>query len=178
MNLSDRNRRLLLSGAALATVLAVIFAPPAEEPVQPVRTASDSAMPAQQEGAASRSAEPAAMPAQAAPAGGLVPLKRSGLKNEPGDLFQVDRPPSPKPTGRPAAPPRPVAPPLPYVYMGKMIENSELTVFLTRQDKPYVVHAGDVLDSQYRVDAIHPPLLEFTYLPLKQKQTLNIGVSK
>jgi hypothetical protein len=35
-----------------------------------------------------------------------------------------------------------------------------------------------VLDGQYRVDAIDPPLLEFTYLPLAQKQTLNIGTTK
>ena len=37
---------------------------------------------------------------------------------------------------------------------------------------------GAVLDGQYRVDAIDPPLLEFTYLPLAQKQTLNIGTTR
>lgn len=158
-------QRLLLYATALATVLAAIFAPPREETVQPSRAQSASILDA--------NTSVLATPAKT----GFLPKKRNGLTGEPGNLFQVDRPPPP-PKALAARPAKPVAPPLPYVYMGKMLERGELTIFLTRQDKPYVVHAGDVLDNQYRVDAIHPPVVELTYLPLKQKQVLNIGASK
>ena len=33
-----------------------------------------------------------------------------------------------------------------------------------------------VIDGAYRVDAIAPPTLKLTYLPLNQVQQLNIGV--
>ncbi|GBG15163.1 uncharacterized protein NMK_2766, partial [Novimethylophilus kurashikiensis] len=75
-------------------------------------------------------------------------------------------------------PPKPVAPPLPYIYMGKMVDESGLSIFLTRNNKPYVVHVGDILDNQYRVELIKPPMMELTYLPLKEKQVLNIGATK
>jgi hypothetical protein len=38
------------------------------------------------------------------------------------------------------------------------------------------VHENDVIDGIYRVDAIAPPTLTLTYLPLNQVQQLNIGV--
>jgi hypothetical protein len=66
---------------------------------------------------------------------------------------------------------------LPFTYMGKMDENGELTVFLTKGEVPYVAKVGSVLDGQYRVDSIQPPMVEFTYIPLGQKQILNIGIS-
>lgn len=91
-----------------------------------------------------------------------------------GNLFIVDKPPPEKPQ----KPQKPVAPPLPYLYMGKIIDKSGLAVFLTRDERAYVVHVGDVIDATYRVDAIAPPMLELTYLPLKEKQLLNIGVTK
>ena len=61
---------------------------------------------------------------------------------------------------------------------GKLAEQGQFSVFLTRNGKPYVARPGDVLDGQYRVDAIDPPVLELTYLPLAQKQTLNIGTTR
>lgn len=163
--MTPRTRHILLYGAALATLLAVVFAPSPQEPVQPLRLASGRA--------------PAAAVPSNRPEPRLAPIARTGLKDEPGELFLVDKPPPPpkSETARPRLPP-PAAPALPYAYMGKMVENGELTVFLTREDKPYVVHAGDVLDNQYRVDAIRPPQIELTYLPLKQKQLLHMGENK
>jgi hypothetical protein len=32
-----------------------------------------------------------------------------------------------------------------------------------------------VIDSQYRVESIVPPQIVFTYLPLNERQTLDIG---
>ena len=69
---------------------------------------------------------------------------------------------------------KPTAPPLPFIYMGKLAENGNMSIFLTRDEKPYVVHMGDVIDGVYRIDAINSTILEMTYLPLSQKQTLNM----
>jgi hypothetical protein len=39
-----------------------------------------------------------------------------------------------------------------------------------------VVKKGMQIDGMYRVDAIAPPTLTITYLPMNQVQQLNIGV--
>jgi hypothetical protein len=39
-----------------------------------------------------------------------------------------------------------------------------------------VVHKGEQIEGVYRVDAIAPPTLTLTYLPMNQVQQLNIGV--
>jgi len=164
--MTPRSRHILLYGTALATLAAVVFAPPEQETVQPAHLA-----PKPQ---AEADAAPIVAPSEA-----LKPIPRNGLANEPNDMFLVDRPPPSIPAATASArQPVPVAPPLPFTYMGKMVENGALTVFLTREDKPYVVHAGDVLDNQYRIDAIRPPSIELTYLPLKQKQLLSMGETK
>jgi hypothetical protein len=50
-------------------------------------------------------------------------------------------------------------------------------VFLARGgDRTYVVRNQTVIEGVYRVDAIAPPTLKLTYLPLNQVQQLNIGV--
>ncbi len=69
-----------------------------------------------------------------------------------------------------------MAPPLPFQFLGKAAEKGEWEVFLARGDKTYVVRKQDVIDGAYRVDAIAPPNLTLTYLPLNQVQQLNIGV--
>lgn len=74
----------------------------------------------------------------------------------------------------------PEAPPLPFRYVGKMIEDGNLAVFLARGEDSYSVHAGQgqkrrqQLDEQYRVDKVTETSVTFTYLPLKTKQTLDI----
>ena len=69
-----------------------------------------------------------------------------------------------------------MAPPLPFTYLGKAAENGHWEVFLAIRDKTYVVRDKMVIDGIYRVDAIAPPNLTLTYLPLNQVQQLNIGV--
>jgi hypothetical protein len=72
--------------------------------------------------------------------------------------------------------PAPMAPPLPFTLLGKAVADGAWEVYLARGDKTYVVRAQMVLDGMYRVDAIAPPTLTLTYLPLNQVQQLNIGV--
>ncbi|HSD54080.1 MAG TPA: hypothetical protein VLC47_07930 [Burkholderiales bacterium] len=75
----------------------------------------------------------------------------------------------------PPPPPRPKAPPLPFVYMGKLIEDGRVAVFLTQGDRNHIVRQGDTIDGTYRVDAVTEQSLSLTYLPLKQKQELAFG---
>lgn len=181
MKLSDRSRYSVLAIALLATLLAVYFAPPAEEPAEAIEEAvapqAEKLQPPGNLFAATDAAS--AQKKAAAKASGMLPAPRNPLDQEPGDLFQMDRPPPPPPARaqRPAPPPPPVAPPLPYTYMGSMSENGEQSLFLLKhgQGKPYIAKAGDILDSQYRLDAIQAKSAEFTYLPLNQKQSMPIG---
>lgn len=69
----------------------------------------------------------------------------------------------------------PPPPPLPFTYMGKMLEDGETVVFLTKGDRNYLARKGATLDGQYRVDAIGPRTMVLTYLPAKAKQSLAIG---
>ena len=88
-------------------------------------------------------------------------------------------PPPPPPVdtlAKPPPPPPPMAPPLPFVYLGKAAAAGSWEVFLAIGEKTYIVRDKMVIDGVYRVDAIAPPTLTLTYLPLNQVQQLNIGV--
>jgi len=77
---------------------------------------------------------------------------------------------------QPAAPQPPQAPQLPFTYLGKVIEDGKLSVFLARGEDSYSVRPGKrlKLDEQYRVDKVTESAVVFTYLPMNQKQTLDI----
>jgi hypothetical protein len=91
-----------------------------------------------------------------------------------GDPFgtQSWEPPEQKVRRNLPPPPPPQAPPIPFAYMGKLVEDATTTVFLARQDRNYVVRAGDTIDGTYRVEKIGDDALELVYLPLKARQTL------
>jgi hypothetical protein len=78
----------------------------------------------------------------------------------------------------PKAEAAPTAPPLPFRYVGKMIEDGRLEVFLARGEESYSVTAGskrgEKLGTEYRVDKVTENRVTFTYLPLKIQQTLEI----
>ena len=63
------------------------------------------------------------------------------------------------------------APALPFRYIGKMIDNGQLAVFLQRGDESFSVMAGERV-GDYRVDSISENEIRFTYLPMKTKQSL------
>jgi hypothetical protein len=84
-------------------------------------------------------------------------------------------PPPPQPVVAPPPPP-PTAPPLPFTFVGKAVEKGEWEVFLARGAETLIVRNKTVIDGVYRVDAIAPPAMTFTYLPMNQVQQLNIGV--
>jgi hypothetical protein len=113
---------------------------------------------------------------------------REVLIGEGGDRFNQDgngvfgrqdwTPPPPPPPPQQAAPPPPppTAPPLPFTFIGKSLQDGTWEIYLARGDRTYSVRDNTVIDGVYRVDAIRPPVLTLTYLPLNQVQQLNIGV--
>jgi hypothetical protein len=70
-----------------------------------------------------------------------------------------------------AKPHKPVAPPLPFRYLGKMLEDGKLNVFLARGDESLSVSPGSRI-GEYRLDKVTETEVLFTYLPLKTKQSL------
>ena len=64
------------------------------------------------------------------------------------------------------APPAPVAPPFPHRWVGRFNEGA----VLSGTESTWVVHAGDVIEGQWRVDQIDGQRLSLTYLPLNQTQ--------
>lgn len=86
-------------------------------------------------------------------------------------------PPPPLPLSKPSAPivePAPTSPALPYLYIGKKLENNVWEVYLLRGDQSFLAREGVTLEGNYRVDAITPQRLTVTYLPLGQSQSLSI----
>jgi len=71
-----------------------------------------------------------------------------------------------------AAPP--VAPPLPFEYVGQMDGREGHAAYLARDGDFIVARVGDVL-GEYRVDAVAPDTVTFTYLPLGERQVLAAG---
>jgi hypothetical protein len=72
-------------------------------------------------------------------------------------------------------PPKPSAPPLPFIYLGKKLENGKWEAYLARGSDTYVVREKSMIDGTYRAESITPSTLTITYLPLQQVQTLTIG---
>lgn len=119
----------------------------------------------------------------------LQKLQRSAAPEPESDPFAARSfrpapPPKPKHVAAAAAavalpppppPPPPQAPPLPFIYMGRLNEEQNTTVFLTAGDRNLVVKPGDVIDNTYRIEQVTDSSVVMTYLPMNQRQTLAIG---
>lgn len=98
--------------------------------------------------------------------------------NASGALFNSQSWTPPPPPPPPAPPPpmaAPSAPPLPFVFLGKKVEDGKWEVYLARGDQPYVARVKTIIEGTYRIDSITSTVLSMTYLPLQQVQTINIG---
>ncbi len=104
-------------------------------------------------------------------------IRPRGEGGEASNAFAVRdwSPPPPPHVAKPVPPPAPTAPPFPYVVFGKLLDQGHWQVFLRRDQIVVVAMAADVLDDQYRIDVIRPPVMTVTYLPLRERMTINIG---
>ena len=72
----------------------------------------------------------------------------------------------------------PTAPAMPFQFVGRLDDRSDLQVFLQDGEKIYVVRKGDVIDKTWRIEGISDVELSFLYLPLHLSQTLSMGSSQ
>jgi len=101
-------------------------------------------------------------------------LERDPLVESKTDLFRFIsfQPPAPKalPPPPPPPPPKPSAPTFPYQYFGRMVDVDGRTVtYLTRGDTLIPIHARQLLDNTYRIDAVTETQIVVTYVPLEEK---------
>lgn len=100
--------------------------------------------------------------------------ERPALGEPAGELFgsQSWQPPPPKVV---AAPAKPSAPPMPYRFAGKLVQNGQLQIFLSKGDIPIPIKQGEVLDGTYRVESIGENGVTLVYLPLGHKEHIPAG---
>ena len=76
-------------------------------------------------------------------------------------------------------PPPPMAPPLPFVAIGSIegidVTSGQPVAFLQQQDALLIVRKGESIGQLYRVESVSSDKVEFTYLPLNQRQTLSFA---
>jgi hypothetical protein len=114
----------------------------------------------------------------------LSALKPRAGKKEVRDVFvefRVEPPPAPPVVRKEPPPPLiepvvapPQAPALPLRYLGRMTNDGVLKVFVAKGESSYTLAVADVIDNTYRLEEIADDALEFTYLPLNIRQTLNL----
>jgi hypothetical protein len=99
--------------------------------------------------------------------------------HEAGDPFGpkswvIVPPPPPPPPSAPAEAPR--APPLPFRFMGQLDDGrGKQTYFLARGTAMLSVSLGETIDSTYLLERVELGALHFTYLPLRERQSLQFG---
>jgi hypothetical protein len=184
MRVSPKLRAGLLLVALIATVAAVRWAdglPDANEGAMAQTSVRPKDKRPQQQGQTQAPAQKQALD--------LEKLQRSAAPQPESDPFAArsfrPAPPKPKHVAAAAAaavalpppppPPPPQAPPLPFIYMGRLNEDQNTTVFLTAGDRNLVVKPGDVIDNTYRIEQVTDSSVVMTYLPMNQRQTLAIG---
>ena len=119
-------------------------------------------------------------PARAPKVDTRIDIDLSKLESRVGDDSKAD-PFAPRSFGSAAAP-QPKGPAVansaraesstpPFRYIGKMIDNGQLAVFLQKGAESYTAMEGERV-GDYRIDKITENEIRFTYLPTKTKQTL------
>jgi hypothetical protein len=169
MAIPAKHRWILYAVALALTLVAVRWAGGQDRAEQ--RAAAQAPAP---DRAGVREASAEAARAEAPPEVRLDLLAKRTAPAPAGDPFRTQswEPPPEQRVRRSPPPPPPQAPVLPFAYMGKLVEDTTTTVFLARQDRNYIVRAGDTIDGTYRVEKVGDDAVEFVYLPLKAKQTL------
>lgn len=171
-------------GGAGAVVLAVglHFAPSNDGVVQSVAHAGDA--PASAPGGAT-AGKPVEGPgaATAAPGAPGLPTREKIDQSASKDPFAARGwlPPPPPPPPAPVVPvvaeaaPAPVAPPVPFKFVGLIEEKAaKPAAFIAKGDALFVVHVGDVVENTYRVESFNSAQVVVTYLPLQQRQTIEV----
>lgn len=179
MKLNPRQRWLILGSLLAATIGAGLWlddeAPEAASSPRERRAAKPAAE-------ASMAALPASLALAQADAANKTEAGEAGededidkIKDDAESLIDPFRPatwyvaPPPPPTEKPRAPR------LPFKYLGRLVEDGSVRVFLSDQDRHLIVKSGEVVNGSYKVEKIGDGQIVFVYLPLKERQVLPTG---
>ena len=69
----------------------------------------------------------------------------------------------------------PTAPPLPFTFIGSIERGGRRTVMLMEGEQLHLVGVRGRIGEHYRVERVTPTQIEFTYLPMQQRQVLETG---
>ena len=175
-------KKAVLGGAAVATLLAALFAPEDEGSIVGPATATTRQV--ERVAVAPLAAATAAAPANRALA---IEPRRTLEDEEAATLFakQSWQPETPKKimldqqaaqaTRTVAAVDANAPPPLPFQFLGRFVDEGKAAYFLQAGERNVVARPGDMLEERYRFDGVVQGALQFTYLPLNLKQTLAVG---
>jgi len=160
-------RWLILGGTLLATVIAAVW-PRAEE-----RAATEVVAPAPRAGrsASVKEAAPAELPQLAGQ------LERAPSLAKVEDLFPATSWEAEQRAARQAPAVR-TAPPFPYAVAGTLLDARGLMVVFARDNQDFVARAGDLIDEDYRVEALDAGSVTVRHLPTKLTQVLPIGAAR
>ena len=67
-----------------------------------------------------------------------------------------------------------LAPPLPFRYVGRLVHNGKAEALLMRGTMLHSVAEGDEIDGEYRVERITGASIQFSYLPGRVRQKLDL----
>lgn len=152
----------LLLAAAVASVL-VLLKPETDKP-----TAADDSLLMERPGTGKPASTVAA---------DRIPWQRAPVEApSTATLTQGFAPPPPPPSVMPVVvtppPPKPVAPTPSFVYLGRMVRDDTIYVFLGQGENVEVVPLGADVDGGWRVEKITDAGLELRYLPLNETRQL------
>lgn len=164
-------RQWLLVLALVATLAATWWASRIEEPggLEVVAPVARPARPAA--AAPARAAAGATVQADA----GALAIVREPWPASAASLLQL---PSAAQAQAGVPPPAALAagpPPLPFTFIGSIERGGRRVVMLMEGDRLHLVAARERIGEQYRVERVTSARIEFTYLPLQQRQVLDIG---
>jgi hypothetical protein len=154
-------RKIVLALALCATVLASWIDLPQQDLVEPLQATGT--------GASARPMPPlrAPLPPSTLPAARFLAAQPSP------DLFAPRHwQPPPASVAPVAVVPR--APPLPFRYLGKVLEEDGVLVFVSQGGLTHLLRRGDQL-ADYKVEQITSAEMTFVFLPLLEKQRLTFG---
>lgn len=175
--MSISKRSFFWMALATAALLVVYLAPPVDQKVvAPAKAAGPRV--------GVTSAIAAAKPAESAKPSATIVLKllpRSNDEDAPGSFMAEQWTVPVKVAVVKAQPavvlpaPPPQAPALPFRFLGRYVEDGKTVVFLQHNDQNFAARVGDVLQQDYKVQAVTASAMTFIYLPLNQSLNLEIG---
>ncbi len=166
MKISARSR--ILAVLLAATLVAVVFAPPAQDDA----TLSAPVTGKRRAGAPGASAQPVMMDTR-----GLLANRQ--YRTDVAPIFPATVRAAPRVAPRRAEPApveaAPQAPPVPFRVLGRFVENGVAGMFVQLNERTIVARNGDVINELYKVESISDQTMTVLYLPLNVSQTVNTG---